>query len=268
MADKASALPDYNNPPINEVVFGIQFQKIDKFETPHVGFLWETLGRKNFPQYKEMPPLPHIIETPDGTKGISPPIETFERPPLPRLFFINSKQDQLVQVQDDRFHQNWRKLKEKDAYPRYQTLYPEFKKSWETFKSFVRESGLGTPSPDQYELTYVNQLPQGQGWTCLVDIGNIFKDFQCKIDGRFLPEPESVDWRRIYRLGNEMGRVHVSLKTALTKEAKKIMVFELTVRGFSKGPMDEWFSLAHEWIVKGFADLTTDRIQKELWHQK
>jgi hypothetical protein len=65
-----------------------------------------------------------------------------------------------------------------------------------------------------------------------------------------------------------MGRLHVSLKMATTKEAKKIMVFELTARGFSNGPMDDWFAVAHEWIVRGFADLTTDSIQKAIWQRK
>jgi hypothetical protein len=29
-----------------------------------------------------------------------------------------------------------------------------------------------------------------------------------------------------------------------------------------------WFDLAREWIVRGFADLTTLRAQKELWQRE
>jgi hypothetical protein len=65
-----------------------------------------------------------------------------------------------------------------------------------------------------------------------------------------------------------MGRLHVSLKMATTKEAKKAMIFELTARGFSIGVMDEWFAVAHEWIVKGFDDLTTTTIQESIWNKK
>jgi hypothetical protein len=30
----------------------------------------------------------------------------------------------------------------------------------------------------------------------------------------------------------------------------------------------EWFDTAHEWIVRGFADLTTDRIQTKVWRKE
>ena len=268
MKEGTSALPDYGNPPVNEVVFGVQFEKIGGLQTPHIGLLWGKLDRKRFPTYQEMPPVNHIIEKEDGTIGLSLSIEAFEHPPLPRILFINEDKDQLIQVQKDRFLRNWRKLEDKNTYPLYRILYPEFKKSWDIFNSFLDGVDLPKPIPDQYELTYVNQIPQGQGWKSLIDIKDVFQDFQCETTGRFLPEPETVDWRRIYKLANQMGRLHVSLKMGLAKEAKKIMVFELTARGFSNESMDDWFAVAHEWIVRGFADLTTDSIQNAIWKQK
>ena len=268
MAEKASALPDYNNPPVNEVVFGVQYQKIDRFQTPHTGLLWEKLDREKFPKCQEMPPINHILETPDGTVGSTSTIELFERPPFPRLLFFNSPGDQLIQVQQDRFLRNWRKLKPGDKYPRFITLYPEFKKSWEFFKSFLKDMNLPEPVPDQYELTYVNQITQGEGWEKPADIDKVFRDFKCDVKERFLPEPETLSWRKIYRLPNQMGRLHTSLKTASTKEGKRVMLFELTARGFGSVSIDDWFEMGREWIVRGFADLTTDSIQKALWHLK
>jgi len=264
MADKASALPEYNNPPVNEVVFGVQFQKIEDFQTPHIGLLWEKLNRETFPKCQEMPPIGHIIE--DGPKDQK--IGMFEVPPLPRLLFINSDENHLVQVQQDRFLQNWRKIKPDDTYPRFRKLYPEFKQSWEFFNSFLHDTGLPKPIPDQYELTYVNQITQGEGWTNISDIEKVFRGFRYDVKGRFLPEPETLTWRKIYRLPNQMGRLHTSLKMASTKEGKRVMLFELTARGFGTMPIDDWFEMGREWIVRGFADLTTDSIQKELWHLK
>ena len=264
MADKASALPDYGNPPVNEVVFGIQFKKIDEFQAPHIGLLWEKLGRENFPKYQEMSPINHIVE--DGPK--TSPVEMYDKPPLPRLLFINSDENHLVQVQQDRFHQNWRKLKPGDNYPRFGTLYPAFKKSWDFFKSFLKDMNVPEPVPDQYELTYVNQITQGEGWEKLADIEKVFRDFQCKTGDRFLPEPETLNWRRLYRLPDKMGRLHTALKMASTKEGKRFMLFELTARGFGDVSMDEWFATGREWIVRGFTDLTTDSIQKAIWKRK
>ena len=31
--------------------------------------------------------------------------------------------------------------------------------------------------------------------------------------------------------------------------------------------MWNWFDLAHEWIVRGFADLTTEKIQQNIWRR-
>ena len=108
-----SALPDYDNPPVTEVVFGIQFNKLENLKAPHTGILWEKLGRKRYPECKEMPPIAHIIESfdriPPQSSHIT--IEGFRYPPLPRLFFIKEIKNHLIQVQQDRCHQNWRRLK-------------------------------------------------------------------------------------------------------------------------------------------------------------
>jgi len=265
-----SSLPDYHNPPINEVVFGIQFEPL-ALKSPHVGFFWEKISKEEYSEYKEMPTLPHIIES-YGCPVVQPPplrIESFEYPPLPRLFFINKIRNHLIQIQQDRFLQNWRKLRNEDIYPRYDNLFPQFVSSCELFKSFVREQNLGELKSDQYELTYVNHIPRGEAWRSLKDIDKIFPEFQCNVEGRFFKEPEDVYLRKVFRLPDKKGRLHVSLRLATSKELKdQVMVFDLTVRGFAPGNMSEWFGMAHEWIVRGFADLTNDTTQTTIWRRK
>ncbi len=271
MEHSPSALPDYDNPPVNEVVFGIQFNKLENLKAPHTGILWEKLGRDKYPECEEMPPIAHTIESFGSISPQSPQIrvEAFSHPPLPRLFFVNSNKNHLVQVQQDRFHQNWRKLKSEDKYPRYVKLYPKFIKSWNLFNSFVSELNLGTLKPNQYELTYVNHMPRGEGWARLSDIENVFPEFQCKVGNRFLPEPENISWRKVYRLPNDVGRLHVTLRLAISRESKdRIMILELTARGFTTNKIDTWFDMAHEWIVKGFSDLTSQSIQQSVWKRK
>jgi len=265
-----SPLPDYDNPPVNEVVFGVQFNKVP-IKTPDTGILWERLGRKAYPECKEMPPLPPVVErfNVPSSQIERPTFEELTHPPLPRLFFINASKNHLIQVQQDRLHQNWRRLKSDDKYPRYATLYPKFVESWKLFSSFVNELNLGPLEPNQYELTYVNHIPRGQGWVNLSDVENVFRDFQCKVRDRFLPEPENLAWRKIYRLPNDSGRLHASLRLAVSRELKdRIMILDLTARGFIPNKMDSWFDTAHEWIVRGFADLTAPSIQNSIWKKK
>jgi len=271
MEGSSSALPDYDNPPVTEVVFGIQFNRLENLKAPHTGILWEKLDRNKYPECKEMPPIVHTIESfeliPSQTPSVT--IEAFGNPPLPRLFFINEIKNHLIQVQQDRFHQNWRRLKSDDKYPRYVTLYPKFTESWELFKSFVKELNLGIVKPDQYELTYVNHIPRGEGWVNLSDVEKVFPEFQCKVGDRFLAEPESISWRKVYRMPNDSGRLHASLRLAVSKESNdRLMVLDLTARGFIPDKMDAWFDMAHEWIVKGFSSLTGKSIQDSVWKRK
>ena len=271
MGQCSSALPDYDNPPVNEVVFGIQFNKLNSIKAPDTGILWEKLGRKEYPECKEMPPLPHLIERFDtpSVQQQTITVEEFSHPPLPRLFFINETQKHLIQVQQDRLLLNWRKRKSGDRYPRYVELYPKFIKSWKLFNSFIDELKLGAVKPDQYELTYVNHIPRGEGWINLSDIEKVFPEFQCRVGDRFLPEPESTSWRKIYRLPSDSGRLYVSLRLAVSRESKdRIMILDLTARGFKANNMNAWFDIAHEWIVRGFADLTSESIQNSIWKKK
>ena len=271
MQKEASALPDYDNPPVNEVVFGIQFKKLQNLRVPHAGILWEKLGRGKYPECKEMPPIAHTVES---FKGVLPQsqsvtVESFVNPPLPRLFFISGVKNHLIQVQEDRLHLNWRKLKPDDEYPRYVKLYPKFLESWNIFTTFVRELDLGSIEPDQYELTYVNQMPRGRGWVNLLDIHKVFRDFRPGPDDCFLPEPENMSWRKTYRMPDDKGRLHVSMRLAVSRESKdQLIIFDLTARGFAVDEMDTWFAMAHEWIVKGFSDLTDESIQDSIWKKK
>jgi uncharacterized protein (TIGR04255 family) len=271
MQNFSSALPDFEYPPVNEVVFGIQFKKLENLKAPDTGILWEKFNRQRYPECQEMPPIAHTVESfavvPSEVATLK--FEEFTRPPLPRLFFINEIKNHLIQVQQDRFHQNWRKLKPGDEYPRFTKLYPKFIESWEVFNSFVKELNLGGLEPDQYELSYVNHIPRGSGWENLSDIENVFPEFQCRLGDRFLPEPENVSWRKIYRLPNDKGRLHVSTRLAISRETNNLLIImDLTVRGFVKNEMNSWFDMAHEWIVRGFTDLTGEAIQKSVWRRK
>src|SRR4030042_2667739 len=99
----SSTLPDYDNPPVNEVVFGIQFNKLKNLKAPHTGILWEKLGRDTYPECEERPPIAYTIESFVDALP-QPPSITIEGlvSPFPRLLFITSSKDHLVQIQQER----------------------------------------------------------------------------------------------------------------------------------------------------------------------
>lgn len=271
MQPSTPSLPEYDNPPVIEVVFGIQFKELKGLKVAHMGTFWERLGRAEYPECEEMPPLVHIVETYDQPPSELPAgtVEKVNLPPLPRLFFITKEKNHLVQLQRDRFLQNWRKLQEGTEYPRYKKLFPRFLKSWKLLNDFIKDLGIGQLEPDQYELTYINHINKGDGWTDLSNIEKVFPEFQCKVGGCFLTEPEEVAWRRIYRLPKDKGRLRVSMQQATSIKTKKpVLTLNLTARGFGKGALNDWFDIAHEWIVRGFTDLTGHNIQESVWKRR
>ncbi|MGH2620053.1 MAG: TIGR04255 family protein, partial [Anaerolineales bacterium] len=143
----AEALPEYDKPPVIEVVCGVKFDTLEPFSLPHFGLLWQQF-RGEYPEFKQVAPLVAPIEARAVEGGGE--IEFAEMPPLPRLWFISANQNALVQVQRDYFLHNWKKVRETDDYPRYGVVIQMFKERLATFETFLAEQGLPTINPIQY----------------------------------------------------------------------------------------------------------------------
>lgn len=260
MNAEGSSLPSFKNPPVNEVVCGIIFHPSDNFRIPHIGLLWEKI-RSKYPNIQHAPPLvsSRIGIATDPASGA----------PLPRLWFINKEDDQLVQFQVDQFYFNWRRRK--NDYPRYSYVINQFENFWNIIIKFFNEYNLGKLNPIECELSYINHIPKGEGWDTINDFSKIFSDFTWnQVAGRFLPEPENLTWQTNFKLPENRGNLTVSLKQAIRKEDQvPLIVFDLTARGPAetndKDSILKWFDLAHEWIVRGFVDLTTQEVQTKVW---
>ncbi len=255
-------LPSYKNPPINEVVCGMRFHASDKIKIPHIGILWEKF-QDEYPLIQHAPPI-----TSDKGELL---IDIGTGLPLPRVWFVNESNDQLVQFQVDRFYFNWRR--KKDVYPRFDHIIHNFDMVFIAIESFFKDFKLGKIEPIEFELSYINHIIEGQGWNTIDDIPNIISGFnlyQKKND--FLPMPDKVNWQIGFPLPEHQGSLRVSLKQAIRKEDKvPLLVLELKTIGISpstsKKAIRDWFNLAHEWIVRGFTEITSPKIQK-IWERE
>src|SRR5688572_10898081 len=127
--EKLKNLPDYSRPPINEVVCGIHFEHLHGLLNPFLGILWD----KYKPEYKnclEVPPLMPIIESFD-TRSLQVRGD-FDLPQLPRTWFVHSNENEIIQIQRDRFLHNWREVRPEDIYPRYKKIIEVFQKHLST----------------------------------------------------------------------------------------------------------------------------------------
>jgi len=260
-SSSSNCLPSYRKPPVIEVVCGLRFRALDKISIAHVGLLWDKF-RSDYPVVQHAPPIAaakgEILM--DKATGL----------PLPRVWFINRSDDQLIQFQFDRFYYNWRRKQE--AYPRYRYIISNFENLFNKVEDFLKEYELGELKPVECELSYINHIPKDQDW--LDDLTRVFPDFVWRqLKDRFLPGPAKISWQAEFPLQDNKGHLTVSLRQAIRPEDKlSLYVFELTARRLgeaeSQNRIREWFDMAHEWIVRGFADLTTREAQDVLWERE
>jgi len=260
-------LPDFLEPPVVETVLGVQFMSPKHFSIPHFGLYWNTI-RKEFPGFEVKSPLGQAIEQFEGKpfNRLTIGVELVSSPDI-RCWFINSSKTQLIQVQPDRFLHNWRKVKEDDVYPHYDSIKPNFMEEWQKFCQFLDNVGLGSPEVNQCEITYVNHIELGKGWKTYGELNKVISSWSGVYSGNFLPDPESINLNTRYVLPNKRGRLHIAMQRVIRQQdAKEVLQLNLTARGkpSSSRPEDisEWHDLGHEWIVRGFTDFTTEEMHK------
>ena len=119
-------LPDFERPPLYELVLSIQFART-QLRNINMGGIW-ALFRDRYPKVEEQPPLAPVFEKfglpPAQAEG--PRFILSQIPDVIRYWFIGDGGNELLQVQVDRLVHNWRKISPEAAYPRYEPLRAQF----------------------------------------------------------------------------------------------------------------------------------------------
>ena len=264
-------MPDFGRPPLVETVLSVQFEPLGELHTAHFGLFWSEVFDR-FPETEERGELPQLIErfpdVPKPTIGIQ--LEAFEAPPTPRFLFGNLAGTELIQLQRDRFIKNWRKTGHGEQYPRYEKVKAGFEKDFSLFDSFVRKHGLGEIRINQCEVTYVNQIVAGAGWTGHAEVGRVFKVWSQPTD-----EPpgaaDDLSFQARFTIRDEtnsaVGRLHATMQSTMRNtDNKLVFVLSLTARG-QTGEGTGFFDVGREAIVKSFKSLTTPEMH-EIWDLK
>ena len=276
MNARPATLPDFERPPVIEVVLGVQFERIAGLQTVHAGYLWDVF-RKDFPHVQEHPPLSPNFET-FGTKpaGDNVRLELISGPlPFPRLWFLNDAQTQLIQFQPDRFIHNWRKVREGDVYPRYEKIKEHYLNELTMLEQFFRARQLGELRPNQCEVTYVNHIVSAEGENLCAQPELVFRFFQKEFAPHVLDRLEDASFqiRFVLSSGDQqpIGRLLVTAQPAVSSEGKPIIALTLTARGSPSGPAleaaSEFMDFGRDKIVRGFAELTTEAMHGR-WGKK
>lgn len=272
-ASAADSLPDFANPPVSEVALSLQFEPLPKLRGPVIGLLWGKFKEK-YPAVDEHPALDPVIERfgSDALPNVGMQFQVLAAPLPVRVWFVNEGGSELVQVQQDRFVHNWRKVKETDQYPRYSNLRGKLIEELEIFRQFIQEEQLGEMVFNQSEVTFVNIITSGEGWERHGQLNNVLTIHSGSYSDEFFKEPENVQTALRYVIPGEdeapRGRLHITvLPVVSARDKKPALNLTLTARCGTKGSIDDAISgldLGHRWIVKGFASITT-RDMHHIW---
>ncbi|MBI1827538.1 MAG: TIGR04255 family protein [Planctomycetes bacterium] len=272
-------LPTFKSPPVIETVLGVQFDPIPDFTNAHLGAFWKWL-RTYSPAASERWIKP--VDAPT----IEPSFERFENdrswfpfelmmkvasnPPL-RLQARKESGDAMIQIQNTRLHYNWiGTVVEPVKYPRYSNVRPAFDRMYEAFCDFLKEEGLSSPKENQWEVTYVNEIPIGTVWNAPEDCARLFPSLLGSgenLRGLTL-EGLAASWR--FEIPVRMGRLHADLRhtKATGSEPKEALRLTLTARGAigSKGEGEETLTngldLGRTTIVRTFTNMTSEDAHK------
>jgi len=266
-------LPSYEKPPLIEVALSVQFDPITALSVPYLGLLWNEY-KDRFPKHKTLPAIEPVFER----FGIHIKNETSEfrivsgEPPI-RLWFIDEKENELIQVQRDRFIRNWRKVDSGDVYPRYDLVIKDsFSEDLKKFINFLKDNNLETPSFNQCEVTYVNEISREDIWDNHSELHKVFVGWSDSFVKQALLETEEINFS-IKQLikdnkNNNIGRLYINLDSVYKKESKEpVYALKLVARG---KPLEddiksvmEFLDIGRMSIVKAFDSFPTKEFQNK-----
>jgi uncharacterized protein (TIGR04255 family) len=99
------------------------------------------------------------IETPLESANIkqTPTIQLQLAPGQGRTVLISSSDEYLIQIQNNRFIQNWRRREA--PYERFEQVRDRFWTNYRAFRAFLSEENLPEPTIQQLEVSYINWIP-------------------------------------------------------------------------------------------------------------
>lgn len=263
-----ATVPGPANPPIVELAIGVQFSPLSKLTLGHYGLFWQTL----MPEWVKPGEAPRIAEQFEvfGQSHIASRRRRLAFEPFLRTmrFTLEHKdKDKLIQLQESRFHLNWRRLKGK--YPSFEALSQEFSKLLWQFDKFVTDNELGKLAFNQWELTYTDAFPKGDRWQTPADWSEILPGLFGQLfstDGiRVQLERRAAEWS--FLIDDNKGRLHVAARTGRVEgEEQESLLLNMTARG----PVDEisiqsvmsGLKFGHQIVHDAFMRLTSSAIQK------
>lgn len=266
MTDRPADLPEFDQPPVVEVVMGVQFEALKLLHQGHIGLFWDKV-RVAYPRTQDQARLQTPPELSDIFGWPSLRIELVDSPPVHRAWFLNEDEALLIQLQDDRLVHNWRHRG--GAYPRFEPLLDLFWSHLDKLAAVLIDTGLEPLVMEQVEVSYINWIEADSmveffrpSTTATVNVAGVG------------PDPDLQRWFARYPVHGPIdlqGKLAVDVQPGRRMEDRKIssgfqFSLSFSARLSPKADRAEVLSLlglGRAAIVKTFAALTTDTMHEQ-----
>ena len=258
-------LPDFGNPPLNEVVLGVQFSPPKGYQQVRAGDVW-ALFKSDYPVVQEHQALEPTFETfglPQHGQ-IGGRMSFYSGATHDRFWFLRRNGEELIQFQQDRLLHNWRKVGDQtNEYPRFEGMAARFRAEIQHLEAYFATLSPQTLTINQCEVSYINHIEVGAGPLNLSTWlrGIAFEGINV--------EDVNIGFREVIRTDDcsPIGRITYEVNTGIRPDGKRLIVLNLTARGTPSGSdIDSalrFIAKGRELIVTRFAQITTELAHNE-----
>lgn len=266
--------PKFDHPPVVETVLGVQFKPLTELRLTHYGLFYQYLQEGGFVKTEDHPPLLRQIEQKeDFMRLFEMPPMVFMQTNIPRIWYLSEDAadgQRLIQLQIDRFIQNWRRMNlESTKYPSYEENRKEFQNTFGRFLKFVEKENIGQVEPNQCEVIYVNRIPIQDVAQAAATFRKCFTSFVPAKNLKHVPtEPDGIGFNCSFWIESLNGRLFIQASTASQiPGVGKVIDLRLTARGAPASDdlaaVMEWLDFGHYFVVNAFADITSEEMHRE-----
>ena len=258
----AQRTPKFERPPIVELAVGVQFAPLTEFSSAHVGVFWHECLGNDWKKATDAPPLADQFELFGEQKRWRVPGLELRLDPVgtPRVQIANDSGDCLIQIQSTRFLYNWRKRE--THYPSFEEVRDQFERHFQAFSAFAARVPLGKLVPNQWELTYVDSVPQGDLWQSVVDCQDVFPCLRLPaFSSRVLTESVAIEYQ--LEIAPKRGRLHIGVGIGRNGgDPTPTILLQFTARGpIGKDPSDlrNGLEAGHTAALEAFLAMASDK---------
>lgn len=263
VVERPDDLPDFDSPPVDEVVIGVQFNHSAEITLNRQVAFWQRHADE-FPTFSQQQPIVTVEEDVTQPPGPTPvsaaSIGRLLSGQTTRLWLEQQPGTWLIQVQPNMFVLNWRYRGE--PYPRFDAVLDRFTTFYTDYRSYLSGESIDLGPVTALDLTYVNWLPE-------VPMQEVIPmAAETRLSGRNVhPWPAAQAHTCLYQLiegDTSMGRLNVEIQTA-KRPADDDWVngtqYQLAARMVPEQDIDSMrqrFNFGRNAIVQAFADLVTE----------